>query len=140
MDEWYVGEDRGTYQVELRRLEDVVAWRLARVLAVSVYRISSKPAISRDFSFADQLRRAAVSVMNNVAEGYERMSTDGDLAHFLSIAKGSAGEVRSMLFLALDIGYIDEVEFAQVKAQADEAIRVIVGYRKWALARSSKGR
>ena len=86
----------------ISRFEDIVAWQKAQDLAVEVYKLFRD---SRDFGFKDQICRTAVSVSNNIAEGFERRS-DADFARFLDIAKGSNGEVRSMLYLAEDRGYL----------------------------------
>ena len=84
------------------RFEDLRIWQEARRLANTVYDLTESV---RDFGFNDQIRRAATSAMNNIAEGFERR-TDADFANFLSIAKGSAGEVRSMLYLSEDRKYV----------------------------------
>lgn len=80
------------------RFEDLRVWQESRLLANALYDTTES---LRDFPFRDQLRRAGVSIMNNIAEGFERHS-DADFAHFLTIAKGSSGEVRSMLYLGED--------------------------------------
>jgi four helix bundle protein len=88
------------------RFEDLRIWQNARVQANSVYdAFGPNSASSRDFGFRDQIQRCAVSVMNNIAEGFERRS-DQDFARFFDIAKGSNGEVRSMLYLAEDRDYL----------------------------------
>jgi four helix bundle protein len=81
--------------------EEIEAWQKARTLTREVYVATSEGAFSRDFGLRDQIRRAAVSIMSNIAEGYERSGT-GEFVHFLSMAKGSTGEVRSQLYVALD--------------------------------------
>jgi len=86
--------------------EDLKIWREARVLCNAIYDATEK---SRDFEFKDQIRSAAVSVMNNISEGFERR-TKKDFAHFLDLSKGSAGEVRSMLYLAEDRKYLSPAE------------------------------
>jgi four helix bundle protein len=93
-----------------KRFEDLDAWKVARELANYVYELSRQKEIRQDFGFRDQFQRAAVSVMNNVAEGFERGSNK-DFAKFLFIARGSVGEVRSMLYLALDQKFISESQF-----------------------------
>lgn len=85
------------------RFEDLRIWQESRRLAVEIYTHFRE---NRDFGFRDQIQRAAVSVMNNTAEGFER-KTSGDFSRFLDISKGSSGEVRSMLYLASDIHYMD---------------------------------
>jgi four helix bundle protein len=82
-----------------RHFSDIQAWTAARDIAVDVYRLTARPPISRDFGFRDQLRRAAVSVMANIAEGFARGS-DADFARFLDFSRGSAAELESHLLLA----------------------------------------
>jgi four helix bundle protein len=95
--------------MKIERFEDIIAWQKAKELTMLIY---SRFRDSRDYSFRDQLQRAAVSIMNNIAEGFERKSNK-ELKQFLFIAKGSAGEVRSMLYLAKELNYINETEFTQ---------------------------
>lgn len=94
----------------LKRFEDLEAWQLARELNRRVYKLTRAEPVLRDFSFIDQIRRASISIMNNIAEGFERGSHK-DFAKFVFISRGSAGEVRSMLYVALDQNYIDDNEF-----------------------------
>ncbi len=94
----------------IERFEDIEAWQKARVLVRAVYRASSRSPFARDFGLRDQMQKAAVSIMSNIAEGFERASNK-EFVQFLNYAKGSAGEVRSQLYVALDLGYIDEGEF-----------------------------
>ena len=89
---------------KIESFEDLRIWQEARVLVKEVYTDFKS---SRDFGFRDQIQRAAVSIMNNISEGFERRS-DADFARFLDIAKGSSGEVRSMYYTATDLGYISE--------------------------------
>jgi four helix bundle protein len=91
----------------IERFEDVQAWQKARELVREVYKLRSEGPLSRDFGLRDQLCRAAVSSMSNVAGGFARTS-DKDFAHFLDVARGSVMEVQSLLYVALDVGYIDE--------------------------------
>ena len=93
-----------------------------------VYRVTGSGKFNQDFGLKDQIRRAAVSVMSNIAEGFER----GGRAEFhqlLSIAKGSCGEVRSQLYVALDAGYLDERAFAPLLAMTEEVGRIVGGLR-----------
>jgi four helix bundle protein len=99
----------------IRRFEELESWQVARTLANMVYAVTKQEAFRKDFGMVDQLRRAAVSIMNNMAEGYERGSNK-DFAKFLFIARGSAGEVRSMLYLAKDQNYITEEQFSDALA------------------------
>ncbi len=95
-----------------KHFEDLDAWNISRELANLVYSFGREDALSRDYGFRDQIQRAAVSVMNNVAEGFERGSNK-DFAKFLFIARASVGEVRSMLYLALDQKYITAEQFKE---------------------------
>jgi four helix bundle protein len=89
-----------------RRFEELWIWQQARVLVRQIYGDCSIGAASRDFGFRDQIRRAGLSIMNNVVEGFER-SSDPDFARMLDIARGSCGEVRSRYYVAEDLGYVD---------------------------------
>ncbi|KKP90145.1 MAG: 30S ribosomal protein S23 [Parcubacteria group bacterium GW2011_GWC1_36_108] len=94
--------------------EDIVAWQKSRILVTDIYQVFRS---SKDYSFRDQIQRAAVSIMNNIAEGYERKGNK-EFAKFLYIAKGSCAEVRSMLYLALDLRYINREEFNNFSEQS----------------------
>ena len=93
-----------------RRFEEVDAWKLGRELTRRVYECTRGREFARDFGLRDQIQRAAVPVTSNIAEGFERRSP-AEFARFLLIARGSAGEVRSQLYAALDLGYIDQTTF-----------------------------
>ena len=100
-----------------QRFEDIQAWQAARELTRTIYGISNVGAFAKDYALRDQIRRAAVSIMANIAEGYER---DGnkEFSQFLYIAKASAGEVRSHLYVALDQQYLTPDEFGKLAEQA----------------------
>ena len=110
----------------IERFEDLEAWKIAREITKDVYRICKNESFSRDYGLRDQICRASVSVMSNIAEGFER---DGgkEFVNFLSIAKGSAGEVRSQLYAALDQNYISENEFNHIYQKTVQNSRVIAG-------------
>ncbi|MGH2353723.1 MAG: four helix bundle protein [Chloroflexota bacterium] len=112
----------------IERFEDFVAWQRARLLTAHIYRITASESLARDFSLRDQMRRAAVSIMSNIAEGFER-GRDAEFHHFLSIAKASCAEVRSQLYVALDAGYICQDDFDTLLVDAEEVGRVIGGLR-----------
>ncbi len=112
----------------IERFEDLIAWQKARVLTRAIYEATQKNTFARDFGLAGQIQRAAVSVMSNVAEGFERGS-NRDFHRFLCMAKASCAEVRSQLYVAHDIGYIQPDEFNQLLLQAQEVARVIGGLR-----------
>ena len=111
-----------------RRFEDLVAWQRARELARAVYGATKNEPFCRDFGLAGQIQRAAVSVLSNIAEGVERTGTN-ELIHFLSMAKGSAAEVRAQLYVAFDIGYLTQPQFDALYALADETGRLLTGLR-----------
>lgn len=96
-----------------KQFEDIKAWQTARVLAKSIYTVTANERFKRDFGLTDQIRRAAISILSNIAEGFER-ETDKEFIRFLYIAKGSAGEVRSQLYIARDLHFITEREFNQL--------------------------
>ena len=108
--------------------EDLIAWQRARELARAVSDLVERPPISQRYAFRDQLHRSAVSVMSNIAEGYDRGSR-AEFHRFLSIAKGSAAEVQSLLYVALDARYIDAAAFDRLMSLATETSRVVGGLR-----------
>jgi len=91
----------------IQRFEDIIAWQKSKKLVILVYRAFSS---CKDYSFKNQICRASISVMNNIAEGFER-NTDAEFKHFLYILKASVGEVRSMLYISKDLRYMSENEF-----------------------------
>ena len=111
----------------IERFEDIKAWQVARDLVSAVYRVSRNGKFEKDFGFRDQIQRASVSVMANIAEGFERGS-DKEFHRFLYIAKGSAGEVRSHLFVALDLGYVTSDEFEDLRARSEEVAKALSGF------------
>src|SRR6266850_7927086 len=106
--------------------EDLVAWQKARRLVGRVYALIEEGRTRRDFKLADQLRSAAVSVMSNVAEGFERRNPR-DFRRFLLIAKASSAELQSLLYVATDAGYISESELTSLMSEARELSRIIGG-------------
>ena len=102
------------------RFEDLEVWKEARSLVKAVYLFTSTGAVARDFGVRDQLQRSAVSVMSNIAEGFQR-GTNKEFVQFLHIAKGSAGEVRSLLYAAFDVGYLAQADF---KTLSDSALSI----------------
>jgi four helix bundle protein len=94
--------------------EDIEAWQEARAFVRNIYHASSTGSFAGDFALRDQLRRAAVSIVSNIAEGFER-SSHREFARFLYMAKASAGEARAQLYVALDLGYLDEAQFRDLR-------------------------
>lgn len=109
--------------------EELVAWQKARELTKHVYRITSGGEFARDFGLRDQIRRAAVSIMSNIAEGYERGGRV-EFHQFLVVAKGSCAEVRSQLYVAHDVGYISAAQFQDMKSATEELSKILAGLRK----------
>jgi four helix bundle protein len=103
-----------------KEFEDIDAWQRARALTARIYKIiNATPTLRRDFFLADQLRRSSNSIMSNIAEGFDRGGRD-EFLHFLSIAKASAAECRSHLYVAHDAGYIANDEFDALRSLARE--------------------
>ncbi len=113
---------------KLEKFEDLIAWQKARELTKQIYAITNEGIFSKDFGLRDQIRRASVSVMSNLAEGFERGGR-GEFHQFVVIAKGSCAEVRSQLYVALDVGYITQEKFDQIDNLALEVSRIIGGLR-----------
>jgi four helix bundle protein len=93
-----------------KRFEEINAWQSARELVRGVYQTCAAGRLARDLGLKDQLRRAAVSIMSNIAEGFAR-KTDRDFAHFLDMARGSCAEVQSLLYVALDVDHLSQEQF-----------------------------
>jgi four helix bundle protein len=108
----------------IERFEDIEAWQTARHLANLIYDLTDQGVFARDYGLRDQIRRAAVSVMSNIAEGFESR-TQSLFLDFLGRAKGSAGEVRSQLYIALDRKYIAQAQFDEAYDLADKCSRQI---------------
>ena len=104
-------------KIAVQTFEDLFVWKKARELANAIYAVCDQSPVSRDFGLRDQLQRASVSVMSNIAEGFERGTTP-DFLHFLYIAKGSAGELRSQLYLVRDRGLVSEETFVSCSEAA----------------------
>lgn len=113
---------------KVERFEDLIAWQKARQLTRDVYLATRKVSFSKDFGLTGQLQRAVVSIMANIAEGFERARRP-EFHQFLSIAKGSCAEVRSHLYVALDIGYLTHDEFDRLQDAAVEVAKIIGGLR-----------
>jgi four helix bundle protein len=111
-----------------QRFEDLVAWQVAREVTREVYTATRSGSFARDFTLVDQMRRSAISIMSNLAEGFER-ETEVERLRFYSIAKASCAELRSQVYITLDVGYLDDEQFARLMAQAERAAKLIGGLR-----------
>ena len=114
----------------INRFEELQVWKTARILNKKVYELSQKGSISRDFSFRDQLRRASVSVMSNIAEGFDS-ETQALFRTYLGRARASAGEVHCQLYIALDLDYITEDQFETLSHLAEDCSRQLFGFIKY---------
>jgi four helix bundle protein len=121
-----------------KKFEDIESWKKARELTRRIYSCSGKNAFARDFGLKDQIRRAAVSIMSNIAEGHDRSGT-GEFVQFLATAKGSAAEVRSQLYVAVDQRYVDEEDFEELSELAAETGRMIGGLMNYLRGSGYKG-
>src|SRR5436853_5533817 len=99
---------------KIEKFEDIEAWKLARETTRLVYRLSSNGGFAKDFALVNQIRRASVSILSNIAEGFER-NGDKEFIQFLTIAKGSCGEVRAQLYAALDQEYLEQEAFSEIQ-------------------------
>ncbi|MFN4217945.1 MAG: four helix bundle protein [Candidatus Bipolaricaulia bacterium] len=115
---------------KIERFEEIKAWQLARDLVKMVYSFTDKTPFHKDSSLSNQIQRAAVSIMSNIAEGFGRGSTR-EFMNFLHIARGSCAEVRSLLYIALDLGYLDKEEFTRASQQAEETSKAISGFVRY---------
>ena len=124
----------------IKQFEDLYIWQQARELVKLIYAVSEQ---WRDRSLQDQMRRAAVSVISNIAEGFER-GTKAEFLYFLYVARGSCGEVRSQLYVAVDQKYLSQESFAKLQDKADYTSRLIakfiVGYKKGSYGGQKYGR
>lgn len=112
---------------KIERFEDIIAWQKARVLTRDIYASARTGPFAKDFGLRDQIQRASVSTMANIAEGFER-GGDKEFIQFLSNSKGSCGEVKSHLYVALDQNFIDEASFNKLYEQASEVARLVSGF------------
>lgn len=122
----------------IQKFEDIEAWQKARELTRAIYACSGAGQFARDFGLRDQVRRAAVSIMSNIAEGFER-SGSAEFSQFLAIAKGSAGEVEAQLYVALDQGYINKEQFDSIRALVSSTKKLIAGFMNYLKQSNLKG-
>jgi four helix bundle protein len=113
---------------KIERFEDLIAWQKARTLTREVYQVSRQGTFGKDYGLSGQIQRAAVSIMSNIAEGFER-SRQAEFHQFLSTAKTSCAEVRSQLYVAIDVGHLHQPAFDRLMSIATEVARIIGGLR-----------
>lgn len=116
--------------MKFNRFEEIDVWKQACELCKEIYLLTNSEVISKDFGFKDQLRRSSVSIPSNIAEGYERKSNT-EFVRFLYIAKGSAGELRTQLYIAKEINYISNERFDELFKKAEEISKSLSGFIKY---------
>ena len=119
----------------IERFEDIQAWQAARKLTRTVYAVSSRGTFARDFRLRDQIHGSAISVMSNIAEGFDAR-TDREFIRFLGYARRSATELQSQLYIAIDQNYINQERFDHIYAQATKTKRLIGGFIRYLEGRS----
>ena len=112
--------------MKIEKFEDIISWQKSKELSLLIYKVFKD---NKDFGFRDQIQRASVSMMNNIAEGFERRG-DKEFKYFLFVAKGSCGEVRSMLYLALSLGYMNKEQHERYYNLSLEISRLLSGLIK----------
>jgi len=124
--------------VKIVRFEDIEAWKKARELTKIIYEVTAQGKLATDFSLRDQLRRASTSIMANIAEGFER---DGnkEFRQFLATAKGSVGEVKALLYVALDAGLASSEQVNRIMTLAEETSRILGGFLRYLKDSDKKG-
>ena len=115
---------------KITKFEDIEAWKRSRELNKLIYKVSNKSNFSKDWGLRDQIRRSSVSVMSNIAEGFDSDSMI-EFARYLAISRRSASEVQSQLYVALDQSYINKEEFANLYNENEEIKRMITGFIKY---------
>lgn len=122
----------------LRRFEDIEGWQRARELTRGIYDCTRAGTFAKDYALRDQIRRAAISVMSNIAEGFERSGT-GEFIQFLGMAKGSVAEIEAHLYIALDQAYISQDEFKRLRSLATSTKGLIAGFMHYLRQSGVKG-
>ena len=123
---------------KIKKFEDIESWKRARSLARDIYEVTASGKFAHDFGLKDQIRRASVSILSNIAEGFER-GGDKEFLQFLALAKGSSGEARAQLYVALDQDYISAAQFQTLTQAAKEVSQLISGFMKYLHESSLRG-
>ena len=116
--------------MKINRFEDIESWKMARKLNKKIYNITSQREFARDWGLRDQIQRASVSIMNNIAEGFDS-SSKTEFCRFLSYSKRSCSEVQCIMYIALDLNYVDEELFQEIYSQAQETRKLISGFVRY---------
>ena len=123
---------------KIEKIEDLIVWQKSRELVREIYTLTNKGDFSKDYSLKDQIRRASVSVASNIAEGFGR-GGNKEFIQFLSISKGSLYELRTQLYIAIDLEYISETEFSTLNNLIDEVGKLINGFINYLQKSELKG-
>jgi len=123
----------------IQKFEEIEAWQKGRQLTRRIYQLTSKGGFTRDFTLKDQIKRAAISITSNIAEGFER-GGNREFIQFLAVAKGSTSELKSQLYTALDVGYITRDEFEELYQLAQSIVLLISGFIKYLQQSELRGR
>lgn len=123
---------------KIDRIEDILVWQKAKSLTVEIYKASNQGSFARDFGLRDQIRRAAVSIPSNIAEGFGR-GGNKEFLHFLSIAKGSLYELKTQLIIANEIGYLDNEIFIKISNDSDEVGKMLTSFMNYLSNSDIKG-
>lgn len=116
--------------MNIKRFEDIEAWKKARTMTKMIYTLTSREQFYKDYRLRDQIRDASTSVMSNIAEGFDSYSR-AEFARFLTIARRSASEIQSHMYVALDQNYLSQDEFNKIYQDAETIRRIISGFIKY---------
>jgi len=122
----------------IEKFEDIEAWQKARELTREIYRVTNRGAFAKDFGLRDQIRRASVSIMSNIAEGFGR-GGNREFIQFLAMAKGSVSEVQAQLYVAVDAGYLTKGQFQQLYSLSQSTGNLIGGFIRYLTKSANKG-
>jgi four helix bundle protein len=121
-----------------KKFEDLNVWVKSKELSVLIYQLTNDGEFKKDFGLRDQLRRASVSIVSNIAEGFER-NGNKEFSRFLSLAKGSAGEIRAQLYISRELKYINEMEFNSLSEKVTEVSKMLSGLMDYLKQTELKG-
>ena len=122
----------------IERFEDILAWQKARYLVRAIYQITATKKFAKDYGLSNQIQRSTVSIMSNIAEGFDR-GGNKEFIQFLSIAKGSASEAESQLYVAVDNGYITQSQFEEIRKITNDVKSLISGFIRYLKKSDLKG-
>ncbi|MFE3871285.1 four helix bundle protein [Flavobacterium sp. ZS1P70] len=115
---------------KFKSFEEINSWQKSRLFNKRIYEITENTIFKKDFDLVRQIRRASISISSNIAEGFER-NTDKEFVYFLYVSKASAAEIRSQLYLALDLNYISKIEFDELYLNVSDISKLLSGFIKY---------